>query len=209
MRFRGSSPCIWDWVTSMKEEKLSLVLATLSFRWSFCHDIIEELLSEFNIYSENRVVILSFKNSSCRCRVSVPEGTVAEKVEDILSGSETNSALQKAHRTNTWLCRLSCSWASVPGWYNVTWNFGFDVQDMNNHLYKLKQAQIPWYGVIDSFMTRLGFTKSKFDPNLYFKIENDGPVILLLYVDEFSWQMTKISSHIVRRIFPLNLKWRT
>ena len=30
----------------------------------------------------------------------------------------------------------------------------------------------------------LGFTKSKFDPNLYFNIENDRPVILLLYVDE-------------------------
>jgi hypothetical protein len=30
----------------------------------------------------------------------------------------------------------------------------------------------------------LGFTKSKVDPNLYFKIENDGLVILLLYVDD-------------------------
>jgi hypothetical protein len=30
-----------------------------------------------------------------------------------------------------------------------------------------------------------GFTKSKADPNLYFKIENDGPVILLLYVEDF------------------------
>jgi hypothetical protein len=30
----------------------------------------------------------------------------------------------------------------------------------------------------------LGFTKSKVDPNLYFKIQNDEPVILLLYVDD-------------------------
>jgi hypothetical protein len=30
----------------------------------------------------------------------------------------------------------------------------------------------------------LSFTKSKFDPNLYFKIENNGPVILFLYVDD-------------------------
>jgi hypothetical protein len=30
----------------------------------------------------------------------------------------------------------------------------------------------------------LRFTKSKVDTNLYFKIENDGPVILLLYVDD-------------------------
>jgi hypothetical protein len=30
----------------------------------------------------------------------------------------------------------------------------------------------------------LGFTKSKSDSNLYFKVMNDEPVILLLYVDE-------------------------
>ena len=30
----------------------------------------------------------------------------------------------------------------------------------------------------------LGFTKSKEDSNLYYKVENDGIVILLLYVDD-------------------------
>jgi hypothetical protein len=30
----------------------------------------------------------------------------------------------------------------------------------------------------------LGFTKSKADPNLYYKVEDSGPVILLLYVDD-------------------------
>jgi hypothetical protein len=30
----------------------------------------------------------------------------------------------------------------------------------------------------------LGFTKSSADPNLYFKVEDDGPMILLLYVDD-------------------------
>jgi hypothetical protein len=52
-------------------------------------------------------------------------------------------------------------------------------------MYGLKQALRSWYGRIDSFLMNLGFTKSKVDPNLYFKIENDGLVILLLYVDEF------------------------
>ena len=33
-------------------------------------------------------------------------------------------------------------------------------------------------------MTSLGFTKSKVDPNLYLKVMDDEPVILLLYVDE-------------------------
>jgi hypothetical protein len=30
----------------------------------------------------------------------------------------------------------------------------------------------------------LGFTKSKGDPNLYYKVEDSGPMILLLYVDD-------------------------
>ena len=30
----------------------------------------------------------------------------------------------------------------------------------------------------------LGFTKSKVDSNLYYKVENDGIMILLLYVDD-------------------------
>ena len=30
----------------------------------------------------------------------------------------------------------------------------------------------------------LGFTKSKVNPNLYFKVMDDDPVILLLYVDD-------------------------
>jgi hypothetical protein len=51
-------------------------------------------------------------------------------------------------------------------------------------LYGLKQAPRAWYGRIDSFLTSLGFTKSKVDPNLYFKVMNDEPVILLLYVDD-------------------------
>ena len=40
------------------------------------------------------------------------------------------------------------------------------------------------YGRIYIFLTSLGFTKSKADSNLYFKVMNDEPVILLLYVDD-------------------------
>ena len=108
----------------MKETNLPSISTTLSFRWNCCHDRIEDLLSEFNKYSENRAVILSFRNNNCRCKVSVLEGTVAERVEDILSGNETDNALRKAHRASTWLSRLSCSWASVQVWYNLMWKFG-------------------------------------------------------------------------------------
>jgi hypothetical protein len=68
---------------------------------------------------------------------------------------------------------------------------GFKVEDRKSHVYKLKKAlyglkQAPraWYGRINSFLTSLGFTKSKVDSNLYFKVMNDQPVILLMYVVE-------------------------
>jgi hypothetical protein len=67
---------------------------------------------------------------------------------------------------------------------------GFEVEDRKSHVYKLKKAlyglkQAPraWYGRIDNFLTSLGFTKSKADSNLYFKVMNDESVILLLYMD--------------------------
>ena len=53
---------------------------------------------------------------------------------------------------------------------------GFEVEDRKSHvcrlkkaLYGLKQAPRAWYGHIDSFLTSLGFTKSKADSNIYFK----------------------------------------
>jgi hypothetical protein len=68
---------------------------------------------------------------------------------------------------------------------------GFEDEDRKSHvcklkksLYGLKQASRAWYGHIDSFLMSLGFTKSKEDSNLYFKVMNDEPVILLLYVDD-------------------------
>jgi hypothetical protein len=68
---------------------------------------------------------------------------------------------------------------------------GFEVEYRKTHvcrlkkaLYGLKQAPRAWYGIIDSFLTSLGFTKGKADSNLYFKVMNDEPIILLLYVDD-------------------------
>jgi hypothetical protein len=68
---------------------------------------------------------------------------------------------------------------------------GFEFEDRKTHvcrlkkvMYGLKQAPRAWYGRIDSFLTSLGFTKSKFDSNLYFKVMNDELVILLLYMDD-------------------------
>ena len=67
----------------------------------------------------------------------------------------------------------------------------FETHDRQTHvcklkkvLYGLKQAPRTWYNRIDSFLTSLGFTKSKADSNLYYKVEERNPVILLLYVDD-------------------------
>ena len=65
---------------------------------------------------------------------------------------------------------------------------GFEVEDKWTHicklrkdLYGLNQAHRSWYGMIDRFSTTLGFTKSKSDPKIYFKVMDDEPVILFLY----------------------------
>ena len=51
-------------------------------------------------------------------------------------------------------------------------------------LYGLKQAPRAWYSKIDSYLQRMGFQKSEADPNLYFIMVGDDPLILLLYVDD-------------------------
>ena len=41
-----------------------------------------------------------------------------------------------------------------------------------------------WYDRMDRLLMALGFTKSKADSNLYFKVEGKIPVMLMLYFDE-------------------------
>ena len=55
---------------------------------------------------------------------------------------------------------------------------GFETHDKQTHvcklkkaLYGLKQAPRTWYNRMDSFLMSQGFTKSKADSNLYFKVE--------------------------------------
>ena len=67
----------------------------------------------------------------------------------------------------------------------------FETRDREYHvcrlkkaLYCLKQAPRTWYDRIDGFLSSLGFTKSKEDSNLYYKVEDGNLVILLLYIDD-------------------------
>ena len=43
---------------------------------------------------------------------------------------------------------------------------------------------LAWYDRMDRLLMTLGFTKSKEDSNLCFKVEGGRPVMLLLYVDD-------------------------
>lgn len=68
---------------------------------------------------------------------------------------------------------------------------GFKVQDHETHvcrlkksLYGLKETPRTWYERIGSYLMMLGFMRSDVDPNLYFKVEKDRPLILVLYVDD-------------------------
>ena len=51
-------------------------------------------------------------------------------------------------------------------------------------MYGLKQAPRAWYSRIDSSLLSIGFQKSEADPNFYFIMVGDDPLILLLYMDD-------------------------
>ena len=51
-------------------------------------------------------------------------------------------------------------------------------------MYGLKQASHAWYTRIDNYFTRLGFTKSEADENLYHIVVEGKLLIIVLYVDD-------------------------
>jgi hypothetical protein len=68
---------------------------------------------------------------------------------------------------------------------------GFEVHGRESHvcrlkkaLYGLKQAPRAWHSRIDAYLQQLGFEKSEANPNLYFIVVGEDPLILLLYVDD-------------------------
>jgi hypothetical protein len=68
---------------------------------------------------------------------------------------------------------------------------GFEVPGMenkvcllNHSLYGLKQSPREWYSEIDSFLRSKGWTRSIYDPNLYFISEGSTITVLMLHVDD-------------------------
>ena len=67
---------------------------------------------------------------------------------------------------------------------------GFEVYGRDSHvchmrkvLYWLKQAPRAWYSRIDTYLQQSGFKKSEADLNLYYLVDGEDPIILVLYVD--------------------------
>jgi hypothetical protein len=68
---------------------------------------------------------------------------------------------------------------------------GFIVHNAKSHvcrlkkaLYGLKQAPRDWYEEMDGFLISLVFNKSAADPNLYYHIDGNECLLLVLYVDD-------------------------
>ena len=68
---------------------------------------------------------------------------------------------------------------------------GFETHEKKIHLcrlkkalYGLKQAPRAWYGRIDTYLPQLRFVKSDADPNLYYLMVENEPLILVLYVSD-------------------------
>eukprot|EP00253_Pinus_taeda_P003324 PITA_03324 len=58
------------------------------------------------------------------------------------------------------------------------------VARLKKALYGVKQAPRAWYGRIDGYLQKMGFVKSDADPNLYYLVVENEPLILVLYVDD-------------------------
>ena len=68
---------------------------------------------------------------------------------------------------------------------------GFMIRGKDSHVCKLKKAmyglkQTPqaWCVRIDSYLQKFGFLKSDANSNLYFKVVENQPMVLVLYVDD-------------------------
>jgi hypothetical protein len=57
---------------------------------------------------------------------------------------------------------------------------------VKNSIPGLKQSPKMWYQKIDNYMLGLGFTRSKVDHCVYFKLVGDHLIYLVLYVDDMS-----------------------
>eukprot|EP00253_Pinus_taeda_P032102 PITA_32102 len=86
--------------------------------------------------------------------------------------------------TSKWLCKIKHATNESTKKYKARFVARGFSQKLKKALYGLKQAPRAWYERIDSYLMKLGFTRSEANSNLYFKLEDEKPLILVLYVDD-------------------------
>lgn len=59
------------------------------------------------------------------------------------------------------------------------------VLKLKRAIYGLKQSSRSWYQRVDELLQSLGYKKSKHEPCLFTKIDNNVKIIIALYVDDF------------------------
>ena len=72
----------------------------------------------------------------------------------------------------------------------------------------MKQEPRTWCVRMDGFLMSLVFTKSKEDPNIYFKFEGEKLVMLLLYVDDMFLMGEDELIKDARRIFVIEFEMK-
>ena len=73
-------------------------------------------------------------------------------------------------------------------------------------LYGLKQAPHAWYTWIDNYFTRLGFTKSEADANLYQIVVEGNLLIIVIYVNDLILTSDEQLMHYARWILQMSLR---
>ena len=59
-----------------------------------------------------------------------------------------------------------------------------DVWKLKKMLYGLKQAPRAWYDRLDRYLSQQGFKRCNANNNIYFKTEENGLLITVVYVDD-------------------------
>ena len=63
-------------------------------------------------------------------------------------------------------------------------NYSTHICHLHKALYGLKQAPRAWYHMLSCFLLQHGFTNSKIDTSLFFKLNAKSIIILLINVDD-------------------------
>eukprot|EP00253_Pinus_taeda_P001679 PITA_01679 len=75
-------------------------------------------------------------------------------------------------------------YTSIKTMISLAAQMGWEIHQMDVKTPFLNEAPRAWYGRIDGYLQKMGFVKSNTDPNLYYLVVENEPLILVLYLDD-------------------------